>query len=389
VFPAALNLWLLLWCLPFIVAGIVLSVRRAKDAGLPPWLVVAFFVPLLNYLLMGLLLAAPTAPGYSPTAPVIEEPNAAGHTWRGLAAGVAAGLLGGSLCVWVGTTTVWSYGLTMFFATPFLIGLAAGFVANLVEPRRPAATMKVVVATLGAIAGGLLLVAIEGIVCMVMAAPISVPLALLGGFLGHGFARTRRDATSLGLIVLLLPGGHVVDRAVAQQPTREVLSSIEIAAPPEVVWENVIGFDVITEPLDWYFRTGLAYPVSARIDGRGAGAIRYCEFSTGAFVEPITAWEVPTRLAFDVTDQPPPLQEWSPYRNLYTPHLGGFFNTTKGEFRLVALEEGRTRLEGRTWYSIRMQPQGYWTAISDAIIHRIHRRVLAHIKTQAEAALHR
>jgi hypothetical protein len=116
------------------------------------------------------------------------------------------------------------------------------------------------------------------------------------------------------------------------------------------------------------------------------GAVRYCEFSTGAFVEPITAWDAPGRLAFDVVEQAPPLREWSLYRNVYAPHLDGFFRTTKGEFRLTELSGGRTRLEGRTWYSVRMQPQIYWTVISDAIVHRIHDRVLRHIKVEAETA---
>jgi hypothetical protein len=53
----------------------------------------------------------------------------------------------------------------------------------------------------------------------------------------------------------------------------------------------------------------------------------------------------------------------------------------RGEFLLVPLTGGRTRLEGRTWYQLEMFPQAYWTLWSDAIIHRIHRRVLAHIRT--------
>ena len=45
--------------------------------------------------------------------------------------------------------------------------------------------------------------------------------------------------------------------------------------------------------------------MKARIEGEGVGAIRYCSFSTGDFVEPITAWEKPHRLAFDVVKNPP------------------------------------------------------------------------------------
>ena len=48
------------------------------------------------------------------------------------------------------------------------------------------------------------------------------------------------------------------------------------------------------------FKTGLAYPLRARLVGAGVGAVRHCEFTTGAFVEPITVWDAPHRLAFDV-----------------------------------------------------------------------------------------
>src|SRR6185436_19561820 len=110
----------------------------------------------------------------------------------------------------------------------------------------------------------------------------------------------------------------------------------------------------------WFFRQGIAYPVRARIDGRGVGAVRHCEFSTGAFVEPITAWEEPSRLAFDVTSQPPPMTEWSPYQDLHPPHLDSTIRSRRGEFRLIALPGGRTRLEGRTWYTLSLYPQLYW-----------------------------
>jgi hypothetical protein len=69
---------------------------------------------------------------------------------------------------------------------------------------------------------------------------------------------------------------------------------------------------------------------------------------------------------------------------VYAPHLKGFFRTTHGEFRLIPLANGGTRLEGRTWYSLRMAPTAYWTPIADAILHRIHRRVLRHVAMLSE-----
>jgi hypothetical protein len=117
--------------------------------------------------------------------------------------------------------------------------------------------------------------------------------------------------------------------------------------------------------------------------------VRYCVFPRGAFVEPITRWDPGATLAFDVTASPPPMTEWSPYRNVHPPHLDGFLRARRGEFRLVALDGGRTRLEGRTWYEIEMGPEAYWQLWSDSMIHRIHMRVLEQIKREAEgSAIH-
>jgi len=125
--------------------------------------------------------------------------------------------------------------------------------------------------------------------------------------------------------------------------------------------------------------------VRAHIDGSGVGAVRTCEFSTGSFVEPITAWEPPRRLGFDVRSQPPTMQEWSPYRHVDAPHLLEGLKSERGEFRLVAIGEQRTRLEGSTWYRDNLFPQLYWNLWSDAFIHRIHARVLEHVKRRSEA----
>ena len=58
-----------------------------------------------------------------------------------------------------------------------------------------------------------------------------------------------------------------------------------------------------------------------------------------------------------------------------------------GQFQLMELPGGRTRLEGTTWYRNAIWPSAYWRVWSDYIIHRIHMRVLEHIKTEAEGQL--
>ena len=78
------------------------------------------------------------------------------------------------------------------------------------------------------------------------------------------------------------------------------------------------------------------------------------------------------------------MHELSLDRDLSPPHLHGYLRSKRGEFRFVDLGNGRTRLEGSTWYELDMAPEADWQIFSDGLIHRIHQRVLNHIKQEVE-----
>jgi hypothetical protein len=244
---------------------------------------------------------------------------------------------------------------------------------------------------LGVVGAALLLVAMEGIICILMAAPIAMVLATLGGIFGYtiqiSFWASRNASSMMCAMVLALPAIFGAERAANLEPPRFVVrTSLEINAPPEAVWRQVVAFSEIPPPTELLFRAGIAYPVRAEITGRGPGAIRHCVFSTGPFVEPIEIWDEPRLLSFGVTSTPELMNELTPYGHISPPHLHGYFVSEKGQFALTELPGGRTRLEGTTSYRNTIWPGRYWKLWSDYIIHRVHRRVLEHIKMQAEAA---
>jgi hypothetical protein len=251
--------------------------------------------------------------------------------------------------------------------------------------RSLAANLAVGVLTVGLSAGLLLLFALEGLLCVAMAAPLATVMSLLGVVLGRAMAGVGGGRGVLAT-ALPLPLTLFVEPAPTHERVHEVVTSVDIAAPPEVVWDNVVGFGGVelAPPPEWFFRLGIAYPMRARIEGAGVGAVRYCEFSTGPFVEPITVWDAPRRLAFDVSESPPTMHEWSPYAVVHAPHLDGILLSRRGEFVLTPLPGGGTRLEGHTWYTFAMAPEWWWTLWSDASIHAIHTRVLAHIRVVSE-----
>jgi hypothetical protein len=164
-----------------------------------------------------------------------------------------------------------------------------------------------------------------------------------------------------------------------------VRTAVEVDAPPERVWRQVVSFAEIPPPTEWYFEAGIAYPLRAEIEGEGVGSVRRCVFSTGAFVEPIEVWDAPRLLKFSVTEQPSAMRELMLLPGVQPPHVEGYLVSDGGQFLLEPLPGGRTRLEGTTWYTHRLWPERYWKLWSDALLHRIHRRVLEHVACQAEA----
>lgn len=379
-------LWAMVaWTLPFLWIGVSMTLRRAVDAGLSPWLCVLFFVPIANYLLMlGLCLAPGRGPGWRLTTvrPVMDERLRSALLGLALGVGVSVGMTLASVYL------LRSYGSQLFLGTPLVVGAAAGWVHNRGHPRTLAETWVVVLLAVALGGGALLLFALEGAVCLFMAAPLAGGVAMLGAVLGRAIAlHAPRDPTPIGVGCLALPLAVGLGPAGGTSPAYEVVSVVGVGAPPDVVWREVVGFAELPPPSSWAFRLGIAYPERATIEGSGVGAVRRCEFSTGPFVEPITVWDAPWRLAFDVVAQPPPLEEWSPYRRLHPPHLDGWFRSRRGEFRLVRRPDGGTRLEGRTWYELDLLPRAYWRLWSDALVRAIHRRVLVQIRIRAEAVV--
>lgn len=371
---------LALWTLPFLWVGITMTIRRLLDAGWSAWWSLLFFVPGLSYLLIALLVFAPTADSGSPG--LARDPD--GERLPSALLSIAAGALLGLGMMWFAVLRMNSYGLALFMGTPFILGLVTGFLFCRRYPGTMRETQEVVAMTVLLVAGAAFAVGFEGAVCLLMVAPLGLVVAAMGGAVGRHLARFGEGpARGAVLLALLFPSGVTVEGDVTTAQLREVRSSVVIAAPASVVWDEVIAFSPIPEPTSLLFRLGLAYPTHAVIDGSGVGALRLCVFSTGAFVEPITAWEPGARLAFDVVESPRPLRELTLW-DVAPPHLEGYLVPRRGEFRLVPLDGGKTRLEGSTWYEQRLRPEGYWVLFSDLIIGRIHRRVLDHIKAGSE-----
>lgn len=383
--------------IPFIWVGVVLTLRRLRDLDWPLWLVVFFFFPFINLLFFLLLSTlpshqrnerAPLVPGIKIMLDRLIPHSGFGSAVVGV---VVTTLLAISITI-LSVQGLSNYGWGLFVGLPFCLGLSSVLVYGYHQPRSVGKCLLISLLSVALASAALIAVAIEGLICILMAAPLGAVMALIGGAVGYiiqrhpnyGYARGY-NLRALSLPLLFLPVLMLAEQATqTEPPLREVRTTVEIKATPEEIWLHLVEFAELPPPQERLFQTGIAYPIRAEIKGRGVGAVRYCIFSTGAFVEPIEVWDEPRLLKFGVTAQPPVMQELSPYAQLHPPHLDNYLQSRQGQFLLTRLPDGKTLLEGTTWYQNSFWPGAYWNVWSDHIIHRIHQRVLDNIKRLSE-----
>lgn len=382
----------ILWTLPFIWIGTGLCVMRLRDAGLPRVLAPLFFVPAVNLLFFVVCSSVPSASDEKESSFEAQSRSFVARMLPISDFGIAAftviqcamiGVLG----VLAGAYGLGNYGAPLFLGLPFFMGFLSALLYGVRQRRTLKECTGVALLSLFITAVALVCFMIEGILCIASLLPIGAALVLIGAVVGYavqslppeGSGRTQ-SSVLCGLALaaaLTLP--------VPNSQTLSSVTTITVNRPPKDVWPHVIAFSEIKPPREWLFLQGVAYPVRARIEGHGVGAIRYCEFSTGPFIEPITVWDEPRELRFSVTDTPPALTEFNPLGEVITPHLDGYFDSLGGQFLLTEIAPSVTEIQATTWYTHKVAPVWYWELISDPILHLIHTRVLRHIKQEAES----
>ena len=224
----------------------------------------------------------------------------------------------------------------------------------------------------------------EGLICIAMALPLALPLGALGGWLVYRFEPSRLSTrTHHDVVVAAARQPHVgrhrlrrrYSRCVARSKLRRLRNRSGNTWSP---FRSCPSRRSGTFEPGWRIRSGPALrdPASgrpviassppARLSSRSkSGTSRACCDSASRRIRRQCTSGVPTA-------------------QVLPKHLHGYLISKQGQFRLTRLANNHTLLEGTTWYQHGLWPAEYWRWWSDAIIHRIHLRVLTHIRTLAE-----
>jgi len=364
-------------------ALIALAIRRARDAAINEWWAAAAVLPPLQPILVLILSLLPSREEPSSRAPATPDARAriTVEAFKGAFAGMGLTVL----AVVLSTLVFGVYGNGLFVMSPLIIGAVTAYIGNRHVDIGVRATWALVksAAALGGLA--LLALALEGLICIVVIAPLWLLLSAIGGFIGRAIARaTHRPSHSTSAALALIPLLYAVDAIFPASVTFENQVSIDIDAPSAAVWRSITAMGRIEEPPGLLLRSGLAHPLSGKLVGEGVGAERYGEFSTGTAVERIIEWVPNHRLSFVVLNDVPTVRELSPYDHVHAPHVLGYFSTTVASFELEDRGAQMTRLTLRSTHVLRLEPTLYWLPLVKWVIEENKARVLRHIRLLSE-----
>ncbi len=193
-----------------------------------------------------------------------------------------------------------------------------------------------------------LTLSMEGWACWVMALPLFLVAASIGGLIGGYFKRKKRDnKTYISLMVLspflLAPVESLIGAIPA---TYKAYTFIDIQAPADKIWSNVTRVKEIPEEQDkgWLTRAlGFPRPVKAELNYEGVGAYREAIFTNGlVFHETVTEYIDKQKMVFSIKAYPHEIPAATMDEHVV---IGGkYFDVLNGTYELEKLTDSTYRL---------------------------------------------
>lgn len=277
----------------------------------------------------------------------------------------------------------------------FLIPIAMGFVSVFTAEREShqGVLMWIVLPWLPVVLGAAasMIFLWEGWICVVMFIPIGLVWASIGGLIAGGVVRMMKSRAARNVsaaCILLLPCmiGPWEQNILTNKDLRTVETTIDIQAPPNVIWGNIERVPTIRpEELrpSWSRRIGFPAPLEATLSYEGVGGVRHATFAGGVlFIETVDVWEPERRLAFSIKaqgDQIPP--------TTLDEHVkvgGAYFDVLRGQYALEPRGNGVTRLHLSSQHRVSTDFNWYARIWTDAVMRDMQSTILQVIRKRCE-----
>jgi len=152
-------------------------------------------------------------------------------------------------------------------------------------------------------------------------------------------------------------------------PTDSVVTGMTFPFPAERVWDRLLYYEEIEDPLPLPLR--LLLPAPIRTEGRRStvGDETRCRYRKGSLLKRVTGVALRRHWRFDVVEQDLP--------------IAGGIRLKGGSYTLCELPDRSTRVELETRYVSRRRPRWMFGPLEAAICHAFHRHILKAMRRES------
>lgn len=233
-----------------------------------------------------------------------------------------------------------------------------------------------------------LVCSIEGWACWLMALPLFLIAASVGGLVGGYFKlKAKRDKVYISALVLLPFFISPVEQLIGSIPAvYQVYTYIDINSSPQKIWENVTRVYTIPEKDDhgWLTRLlGFPRPVKAVLNFNGVGAHRQAVFTKGlVFHETVLKYEDRKKMVFSIKAHPYEIPSTTMDEHVVVG--GDYFDVLNGTYELARLNDTTCRLRLYSHFKMTTTFNFYASWWAGRIMEDIQNNILQVIKNRAE-----
>jgi hypothetical protein len=288
-----------------------------------------------------------------------------------------------------------TYGLmtmSFMFIVPFVIGLITAYHQNKITSSRKIAIAIMPFFAIIGLVGISVLSGYEGMICALMALPVFLVMALLGGFIGVRIFKRNRTDLNISLIVLL---PFIIAPFENQLRIEDKIftehTSIIINATDTIIWANITRVKPISDEENHnslFQFMGFPRPLEAELDTVAVGGIRKAVFAKGLyFTETVTYMKPYRTLAFNIVADPKSIPPKALDEHVL---VGGkYFDVLEGKYEIEKINYNTMKLHLDAQFRLSTRFNFYSGLWSKLIMRDIQDNILEIIKIRCEKSSYR
>lgn len=226
----------------------------------------------------------------------------------------------------------------------------------------------------------------EGVICLIMVAPIWLVSGWVGAFLMRSQRNRRGRVLESSFLIIPLVAGVVEAQIPTPHETVTLSRSVVVKAAPEEIWPYAVSSrDIGADEGRWTVThniIGMPRPRESSVSGVGVGAVRTAYWGDHVnFEERIVTWEPGRKLGWAFSFTNSSVQD---YTDKHISPDGEFLKIDSGDYILRPISSDMTEVTLTTRYVAKTHVNPYAKLWGELMMGDIHDNVLTIIKDRAE-----